>query len=249
MYFYTVLNFTLSITYVMRALFLILLLFTAFASSSFSANKACEYMGSNIGYIEKHTQKALEAEDLNTSRYFAYKALNAIEKSKKQFSACGCVVAEKSITESLGHLKRATRVSSLTGTRMILKKALESTQFSLEALEEYDEVQSSQYGSDQLRINTRADRQEELKGKIPVGKALEKRIDQALVNYQNSLEKAVNSTPCKEAYRLALKNYERCEEELLKPELTEAKKYYNLRTKEITALALDKLRDCATSDQ
>lgn len=232
----------------MRALFLMLVLFTATVLVSFSANKACEYMGSNIGYIQKHTENALDAEDINAARYYAYKALNAIEKSKTQFSACGCEVAEQLITESLEHLKRATRVSSLTGTRLLLEKALVGTQNSLEALEEHEEVHSSQYGSDQLRLNTRDSYMEELKGKIPVGKALEKRIDQALVNYQNSLEKAVNSTPCKEAYRLALKNYERCEEQLLRPELTEAKKYYNLRTKQITAQALEKLKECATSD-
>lgn len=205
-------------------------------------------MGSNIGYIQKQTRKALDASDLNTTRYHAYKALNAIENSKGQFLACGCELAEQSIFESLEHLKRATRVSSLTGTRLILEKALTGIESSLQALQEHEEVHQSQYGSDQLSMNTRDSYMEELKGRIPAGKALEKKIDQALVNYQNSLEKVVNTIPCKEAYQLALRNYERCEEQLLRPELTEAKKYYNLRTKEITALALEKLRDCATSN-
>ncbi len=205
-------------------------------------------MGSNIGYIKKQTQKALDAGDINTSRYYAYKALNAIEKSKMQFMACGCEQAETSIQESLEHLKRATRVTSLTSTKLILNKALQSAQNSLEALEEHEELDHSRYGSDQLSLNTRESYLEQLKGQIPVGKALEQKIDQALVNYQNSLEEAVNSTPCKEAYRLALTNYERCEEQLLRPELTEAKKYYNLRTKQITKRALDRLRDCSTSD-
>ncbi|MCX2720514.1 hypothetical protein [Lentiprolixibacter aurantiacus] len=228
--------------------YLVILVFVFYtALSSFTVNKACEYMGSNIGYIQKQTRKALDAPDLNTSRYYAYKALNAIEKSKEQFLACGCELAQQSIIESLDHLKRATRVSSLTGTRLILEKALAGVESSLQTLEEHEEVHQSQYGSDQLSLNTRASYMEELKGKIPVGKALEKKIDQALVNYQNSLDQVVNTIPCKEAYQLALKNYERCEEQLLRPELTEAKKYYNLRTKEITALALEKLRECATS--
>ncbi len=231
----------------MRAAIYLILLIAFPLFSSFTLNKACEYMGSNIGYIQKETQRALDAGDINSSRYHAYKALNAIEKSKKQFMACGCDLAETSIQESLEHLKRATRVSTLASTKLILNKALAGVQNSLEALEEHEEVHDSPYGSDQLSLNTRESYLERLKGEIPVGKALEKKIDQALINYQNSLEEAVNSTPCKEAYQLALTNYERCEEQLLRPELTEAKKYYNLRTKEITKRALDKLRECATS--
>ncbi len=231
----------------MRSLYLIFILAVSFVLMSSSTNKACEYMGSNIGYIQKQTEKALNAPDLNTTRYYAYKALNAIEKSKEQFMACGCESAEQSISESLDHLKRATRVSSLTGTRLILEKVLSGIESSLQALEEHEEMHQSRYGSDQLSMNTRETYLEEQKGRIPVGKALQEKIDQALVNYQNSLEAVVNTVPCKEAYQLALKNYERCEEELLRPELTEAKKYYNLKTKEITALALEKLKDCSTS--
>lgn len=230
------------------ASFLILLSFSLLLSS-FAPNKACEYMGSNIGYIQKQTQKALETNDINISRYYAYKALNAIEKSKKQFMACGCELAEKSIQESSEHLKRATRVTSLTSAKMILNKALTSTQNSLEALDEHEEVHDSRYGSDQLSLNTKDSYLEQQKGMMPVGEALQKKIDQALINYQNSLQEAVRSTPCKEAYRLALTNYERCEEQLLRADLSEAKKYYNLKTKQITEAALEQLRDCATSDE
>ena len=204
-------------------------------------------MGSNIGFIQKQTLKALESDDINISRYYAYRALNAIEKSKKQFMACGCEQAEKNIEESSEHLKRATRVTTLASTRIILNKALQSTQNSLEALEEHEELHDSRYGSDQLSMNTKAAYLEQQKGRMPVGEALQKKIDQALIDYQNSLEKVVNSTPCKEAYKLAITNYERCEEQLLRPDLSEAKKYYNLKTKQITEAALNKLKNCTTS--
>ena len=231
----------------MRVAFLLLLLSSAILLFSFTPNKACEYMGSNIGFIQKQTQKAMESDDINISRYYAYRAINAIEKSRKQFMACGCEQAEKSIEESSEHLKRATRVASLASTKIILNKAFQSTQNSLEALEEHEEMHDSRYGSDQLSINTKTSYLEQQKGQMPVGPALQKKIDQALVDYQNSLEKVVNSTPCKEAYKLAITNYERCEEQLLRPDLSEAKKYYNLRTKQITKAALNKLQNCATS--
>ncbi len=213
--------------------------------TSFDDSKACDYAGSNIGYIKTQTQKAIASEDINSSRFFAYKALNAIEKSKKQFEACGCDYAVKSIYESLDNLKKATRVSSLNGTKILLKRALENALGSLEALEEHEELHGSPYASDVLAINTKRSEGEKIGMRQPVGKALEQKIDSALINFQNSLDEVVTFVECKEAYAFASKIYNHCELELLKPDLTEAKKYYNLRTKEITAEALRKIEDCA----
>ncbi len=209
-------------------------------------NKACAYAGSNIGYIKTQTQKAIAAQDLNTSRYFAYKALNAIEKSRKQFEACNCDYANKNIFESLDNLKKATRVSSLNGTKILLNRALENVLGSLEALDKHDELHGSQYASDVLAMNTKTSEKEKIGMKQPEGPALRKQIDQSLLNYQNSLDKVVSSVDCKDAYAFAHRIYRHCEEQLLKPELTEAKKYYNLRTKQITEKALDKLKQCVT---
>jgi hypothetical protein len=220
---------------------LILCAFTASAS-----NKDCEYAGSNIGYIKTQTQKALSAEDLNTSRYFAYKALNAIEKSRKQFEACNCDYANKNIFESLDNLKKATRVSSLNGTRILLKRALDNVLESLEALEKHDELHGSQYASDVLVMNTTTSEKVKLGMKQPEGPALRRQIDQSLEDYKNSLDKVVKSVDCKDAYAFAHRIFRHCEAELLKPDLTEAKKYYNLRTKQITEAALAKLKQCVS---
>jgi hypothetical protein len=213
--------------------------------SSYSDDtKACDYAGSNIGYIKTQTQKAIEAEDLNTSRYFAYKALNAIEKSRKQFEACNCDYANKNIFESLENLKKATRVSSLDGTKILLKRALDNTMGSLEALEKHDELHGSRYASDVLAMNTKASEKEKLAMKQPEGPALRSKIDQSLMDYKTSLDEVVRTVDCKDAYAFAHRIYRHCEAELLKPELTEAKKYYNLRTKQITEEALSKLKNC-----
>ena len=211
-----------------------------------AANKACAYAGSNIGYIKSQTQKAIAADDINTSRYFAYKALNAIEKSRQQFEDCNCDYANKNIFESLDNLKKATRVSSLNGTKILLKRALDNVMGSEEALQKHDELHGSQYASDVLAMNTKGAEEDKMAMKQPEGPALRKQIDQSLLNYENSLEKVVNSVDCKDAYAFAHRIYRHCEEELLNPELTEAKKYYNLRTKQITEKALEKLKKCVT---
>jgi hypothetical protein len=222
----------------------ILILLVLFSMSSFDMSKACEYAGSNIGYIRSQTERALEASDINTSRFFTYKALNAIEKSKEQIEACGCDYAKESIYEGLDNLKKATRVSSLNGAKILLTRALDNSSGSLEAIKEHEEHKGSLYANDKLVMNTKMVEKENLGMLMPVGKELERKIDLSLINYQNSLDEVVNSVECKEAYEFANRIYAHCEEELLKPKLSEAKKYYNLRTKEITAIALAKLKDC-----
>lgn len=237
------LNFTISIHYAMKQPFLLCILFIC-TLSVYATNKACEYAGSNIGYIKTQTQKAIAAEDLNSSRYYAYKALNAIEKSRQQFEACDCNYANKNIYESLENLKKATRVSSLNGTRVLLKRALENTVGSLVALEKHDELHGSGYADDILIFHTTASGHEAPLLRQPEGAALRKQIDQSLQNYKNSLEEVVRSVDCKEAYAFAYRIFRHCEEELLKADLTESKKYYNLRTKQITWEALERLKKC-----
>ncbi len=221
-----------------------LMFLVLFSMSSFDMSKACEYAGSNIGYIKSQTERALAAEDINTSRFFAYKALNAIEKSKEQIEACGCDYAKESIYEGLDNLKKATRVTSLNSAKILLSRALDNSSGSLEAVREHDEHQVGLYSNDILVMNTKNAEKEKLSMVIPVGKELERKIDLSLVNYQNSLNEVVNSVECQEAYEFASKIYAHCEQELLKPNLSEAKKYFNLRTQQITAIALDKLKDC-----
>ena len=211
----------------------------------FATDNACDYAGSNIGFVKSQTERALAAEDVNQSRYFAYKALNAIEKTKEQLKSCGCEYAYKSILEGLDNLKKATRVKSLQGTRILLERALDNTIGSLEALEEHDELHQSKYASDVLAMNTVESEKNRLKALQPQGQALENKIDQFLEDYRISLHKVVQSVDCKEAYAYAKKVYEHCEQQLLNVDLTEAKKYYNLKTQEITAEALKELENCS----
>jgi hypothetical protein len=224
---------------------LLVFLITFFYSALlYGSENACDYAGSNLDFVKTQTERAIEAENLNQSRYFAYKALNAIEKSKQQLEDCGCEYAYKSILESLDNLKKATRVNSLTGTRILLNRALDNTMGSLDALEQHDELHKSRYASDVLAMNTKADNDRKLNAIRPAGLALEKKIDQFLEAYRASLDKVVQSVNCKEAYAYARKVYENCEEQLLNANLTEGKKYYNLKTKEITAEALKELEVC-----
>jgi len=214
-----------------------------FLFSSFKVDKACEYAGSNINYVKTQTEKAIAVDDINQARYFAYKALNAIEKSKNQLKECGCEYATDNITEGLLNLKFATKATSLNSTRILLNRALENTLGGLESLAKHD-LHDSKYGSNLLAMNTIVAKKELTSMKKPGKMEFERKIDVSLEKYRESLNKIVNSVDCKEARAFAENIYLHCEQQLLLPNLTEGKKYYNLKTKDITAAALEKLNDC-----
>ncbi|MDG1572315.1 hypothetical protein OZ410_08310 [Robiginitalea sp. M366] len=221
-----------------------LLVFAALLVFSAAPEKSCASAESLIGFIRNHVEKAMAAEEINMTRYHTYKAVNTIEKARPQFEDCGCDYANKNIHESLESLKLATRVSTLEGARILLQRAMEYALASRDALEDH-ESHGSRYGDDRLALNT-ADAPEV---KAPAGSLsmdqIEGKIDLALEKYRKSLEDVVQDVPCREALEFVERIYAHCERQLLREDLTPAKRYYNMRTKDITENALKALGDCS----
>jgi len=226
-------------TYLMSVIAFIL--FSSFRVSK--TNLECEYAGSNISFAKSQTEKAININDINKARFFAYKALNAIEKSKKQLSICGCAHAEENVEESLKNLKLAIKATSLSSTKILLTRALEYASGGLESLEEYH-IHKSKYASDVLVLNTMDTKTNRINSGA---KTLNEKIDISLNKYRASLNKIVETVNCEEARAFAENIFNHCESELLKDNLSDGKKYYNLRTKEITAEALEKIGNCPSN--
>lgn len=220
---------------------LYILIFALF--SAFKINQACDYADSNLGYVKAEIEKAMAMDDLQLVRYHTYKALNAISKSKKQLEECGCADATANITEGSEHLKQATKATSLASSGILLKKALEETTESLEALKNHQQ-HDSPYGNDVLVMNTDSPKNKVASHAPPSDKVIRQKIDSSLIKYRISLGQVINTIDCEKAHDFAQRIYNDCEQQLLKPNLSEGKKYYNLKTKEITAEALKKLGDC-----
>ena len=72
-------------------------------------------------------------------------------------------------------------------------------------------------------------------------------IDDSLIPFEESLQKVVNSVDCKSARAFAQRIFQNCEQALLQSDISERKKYYNLKTQEITANALRDLGNCDAS--
>ena len=212
--------------------------------SSFSINDACEYAGSNIGYVKTQTQTALDDNDLNKAKFLTYKAIRAIYKLRGQLDECGCEEAAINIEESQYHLIKATKATSIQEAKASLIEAYNKTVASLEAITRHHLHKNSEIGND-LVLN-KLENREKINLSIPHldKEVLHVMIDDSLIPFEVSLHKVVDSVNCKDARAFAERIFQICEQELLKNNLSEGKKYYNLRTQEITADALRKLGDC-----
>ena len=214
--------------------------------SSFSTSQACHYAGSNMNYVKARTEEALATNDINQARFYAYKAIKVIQTSTNRFDNCGCKDAKLDIEESLINLKAATKSTSLNGTRILLQEALQQITDALDAFEQH-EMHDTAFSSNKFELNTEF---EDLNTQTAVKEKdneLYRQIDLSLVNFTTSINKVVESVSCIDARAFADNIFVNCEQQLLKTNLSEGKKYYNLRTKEITQKALLRLGDCSVS--
>lgn len=213
-----------------------------FFLAAFKPTSACEYAGSNINFVKTQTEKALSKEDLNLIRYYTFKALNALEKSKKELEACKCEYASISVEESAYLLKRATRADDIKDSKELLKRSLQNTVSGIDALQIHDEEHIIKkpkllaINDDRgTNLNEGPDNSEDI--------SFKEKLDASLEKYRKSLDQVVRTVNCKDAKAFAKIIYDNCEQELLAKGLSEQKKYYNLRTQEITAEALIQIQE------
>ncbi|TMM53201.1 hypothetical protein FEE95_19225 [Maribacter algarum] len=211
--------------------------------SSFSASEACNYAGSNMNYVKARTEEALTTNDINKARFYTYKAIKVLQTSTNRFDDCGCKDAEVNIEESLINLKAATKSTSLNGTRILLTEALQQIVDALDAFEQH-EMHDTAFSSKDFAMNTEAIGETAMPITETKEDALYHQIDVSLENYSKSINNVIDSVGCMEARAFADNIFAHCEQQLLKSNLSEGKKYYNLRTKEITEKALLRLGDC-----
>ncbi len=211
--------------------------------SSFRPSLDCEYANSNMGFAKSQINEALLTADINQTRFFTYKALDAMEKTKNQLNKCGCTYAKTTMDKSLNVLVLASKSTTLQGTKNYLNRSMELTTDTMVVLDAHD-THASRYSSDVLAMNTNNIETRATTVKIPVTLSLNEKIDISLDKYRISLDKVVKTVNCKDAKAFAKRIFEECQSQLLKADLSEGKKYYNLRTKEITMAALKKIGNC-----
>ncbi len=232
-------------TYVMKVLRYTLCIVGWFILISATPEKACINTESLIGFISDETTAALEEADIQVIRYHAFKAVNAIERSRAQLEDCGCDYARKNLLESLENLKLATQVSTLEGTRIPLSRAMDYILAGREALGAHEKSHTQPFWQRLVGVDTQDTEHTQATRLLKADKAIEAKIEESLVTYQNSLDEVVEGVPCEEALVFVRRVYAHCEKQLDRNDQTPAKRFYNLRTKEITQKALDELSNCS----
>tara|TARA_R110000737_G_scaffold352495_1_gene398752 strand:+ start:1961 stop:2560 length:600 start_codon:yes stop_codon:yes gene_type:complete len=197
-----------------------------------------------MGYAKSQITAALSTQDINQARFYAYKAINALEKSKDQLKVCGCTYAKTSVYENIEVLTLATKSTTLEGTISYLNESIELTDNTILVLESHD-IHDSIYSNNELSVNTNSSTEVKTGKKVKFDKNIFENIDISLEKYRVSLDKVVRTVNCKDATAFATRIFNESEAQLLKPNISEGSKYYNLRTKEITQEALNKIGDCA----
>ena len=214
-------------------------------SATTPPEKACINTESLIGFISEETTQALEEADLQIIRYHAFKAVNAIERSRTQLEDCGCDYARKNLLESLENLKLATQVSTLEGTRIPLSRAMDYILAGRDALNKHEKSHVQPFWQSLIEVDTKDTQHTQATRLLKADKVIEAKIEESLITYQNSLNEVVEGVPCDEALVFVRRVYAHCEKQLDRNDQTPAKRFYNLRTKEITQKAMDDLRNCA----
>ena len=184
------------------------------------------------------------ADELNMVKYHAYKALNGIEKTRGNFLDCGCEGAQESLETTLSHLKSATKATTVQKSKIGLHKALENTIIGLNVLKEFEQQTSSDYGSNVLVMNTTEVLDFQNGTLLTHGSTVQKQVHQCLLGFESSLNKVVSDVDCKDANRFIKNIYEESRLILMNTELSQHKKEYHQRVKNLAEESLKKLGDC-----
>jgi len=210
--------------------------------SSFVTVQPCKYAGSNMTYVKSELEEAIVKDELQLARFHIFKALGALDKSAKQITDCDCPEASEYIDEASVLLKDATKSASLSDIRMLLKQGIQNLEEGINILYDSEKHDKSivsvkpQEGTEYMGSTINLERH----GMT----LLKQKIDSSLTKYRKSLQQVIRTVDCQDARAFATRIYEHCQQQLLRDGLSEGKKYYNLRTEEITWKALEQLGDC-----
>lgn len=212
--------------------------------ASFSTYNACAYASSNLEYIKSKIESAVVAEDLKMAKYHAYKALNGIEKTRKNFEDCGCEGTIESLEYALVELKSATKAKTLKASKIDLHRALESTMIGMKVLSVFEQENANAFGNEELALNTNDSLSDPAALFQTDEKEVKKQVHSCLLGFESSLEKVVTDVDCQDARRFIANIHEESRLILLNTGLSPHKKEYHNRVKVLAEEALEKLGDC-----
>ncbi len=95
----------------------------------------CSSAYSQATYALSHTKKSLSSDNFDHQKYYADRALEALEKTKSLVETCGCSEAVPPILDGLDNLKQATDPVDWEAGRFYSQHAYEHLQFLMSKLD------------------------------------------------------------------------------------------------------------------
>src|SRR5690606_316308 len=173
----------------------------------------CNSAYSQATYALSHTKKSLSSDNFDHQKYYADRALEALEKTKSLVETCGCSDAVPSILDGLDNLKQATDPVDWEAGRFYSQHAHEHLQSLMSKLDictsggtsssidYYPELASTQGGTPTVTTNYLVEQkklEQEKQRLLEQQKELEEKIakqrqlaEQARVNRQLELEQQI----------------------------------------------------------
>ncbi|MGB5205877.1 hypothetical protein [Eudoraea sp.] len=113
------------------------LLSFVFMTATLFASAKCDNTYSSASYALNHTKKSISSKNFDHQKYYAYKALEALEKVKNQIELCGCAKAMDPILDGIENLEKASDPKDFEMGRYYTKKAFGDIQDLINQLDIY----------------------------------------------------------------------------------------------------------------
>lgn len=106
------------------------------AVSAHAYQSDCLNAQSSANYVVAHTSKSLKADNFDHQRYYAERAIEAMQKTQKFVDGCGCENAKVNIDLGLENLKKAATAPDWDKGRYFTKKAYAEVQNLMVSIDE-----------------------------------------------------------------------------------------------------------------
>jgi hypothetical protein len=97
----------------------------------------CDNTYTSASYALNHAKKSISSKNFDHQKYYAYKALEALEKARKLIEMCGCDKAVDPILDGIENLEKASDPKDFEMGRYYTKKAFGDIQNLINQLDIY----------------------------------------------------------------------------------------------------------------
>ena len=114
----------------------------------------CDNTYTSASYALNHAKKSISAKNFDHQKYYAYKALEALEKAKQLIETCGCDKAVDPMLDGLENLEKASDPKDFEMGRYYTKKAFGDIQDLINQLDIYTQDDLNTFDNSDVPMET-----------------------------------------------------------------------------------------------